>query len=92
MIMSGRFRFGRFVVGLGLWWFGSRGLPRSQLARVRSRNRATALALSQEEAHHARLRRARAAPRWLESLRAPYEATAPARGLSLSVHGRVSTR
>ena len=40
----------------------SRGLQHSLLARVRRRNRATALALSREEVHHARLRRG-SAPR-----------------------------
>ena len=63
----------------------------TRLVRVDTRDRATARTLLGEEAQDARLRRARAAPHWLESLRAPYEATAPARGLSPSVHGRAPT-
>ena len=53
------------------------------VARV-ARLRATALALSWEEAQHARLRRARAAPRWLHSVHALWKATAPARSRPLA--------
>ena len=62
----------------------------SWLARVRTRN-APPRALSREEAQHARLRRARAAPRWLESVHALWKPTAPARRPSPSVHGRAPT-
>ena len=44
------------------------GLPHSRLARVRTCERDTTLALSREEAQHARLRRSRAVPRWWWSL------------------------
>ena len=50
-----------------------------------------ALSLSREEAHHARLRRVRAAPRWLESVHTFRKPTAPARRPSFSVHGRALT-
>jgi hypothetical protein len=50
------------------WW----------LARV-ARLRATALALSGDEAQHGRFRRARAAPRWRHLLHAPWKGTARAR-------------
>ena len=48
------------------------------LARV-ARLRATALALSGDEAQHVRFRRARAAPRWRHSLHALWKGTARAR-------------
>ena len=48
-------------------------------------------ALSREEAHHARLRSARAAPRWLMSVHTLWKPTAPARRPSPSVHGRAPT-
>ena len=57
----------------------------------RSRERATAVAVSLKEARHARPRRARAVPRWLWSLYAPYKATAPVRGLSTAVQDRAAT-
>ena len=60
------------------------------VARV-ARLRATAHALSGEEAQLARLRRAHAAPRWLESAHILLKATAPAGRPSPSVHGRAST-
>ena len=47
-----------------------------------------ALALSREEAQHARLRRARAALRWLQSAHTLWKPTAPAGRPSPSVHGR----
>ena len=68
--------------------FGARPvLPRASpaphcarwLARV-ARLRATALALSGDEAQHVRFRRARAAPRWRHSLHALWKGTARARG------------
>ena len=62
--------------------------PAFACAHTRARHRA---ALSQEEAQHARLRRARAAPRWLWSVHALRKATAPARRPSPSVHGRAPT-
>ena len=49
-----------------------------------------ALALSREEAQHARLRRARAPPRWLESAYIPWKPTALAGRPPPSVHGRAS--
>ena len=49
-----------------------------------------ALALSREEAQHARLRRARAPPRWLESAHTPWTPTAPAGRPPPLVHGRAS--
>ena len=67
--------------------FGARPvLPRASpashcarwLARV-ARLRATALALSGDEAQHVRFRRARAAPRWRHSLHALWKGTARAR-------------
>ena len=47
-----------------------------------------ALSLSREEAQHARLRRARAAPCWLESAHTGWKPTAPAGRPSPLVHGR----
>ena len=49
-----------------------------------------ALALSREEAQHARLRRARAPPRWLQSAHTLWKPTAPAGRPSRSVRGRAS--
>ena len=63
----------------------------SLLAHVRKKKRHCARSLSREEAQHARLRRARAAPRWLESVHALWKPTAPARRPSPSVHGRAPT-
>ena len=60
------------------------------LAEVRTAQTARARALSREEAQHARLRRARAAPRWLESAFTLWKPTAPAGRPSPSVHGRDS--
>ena len=48
----------------------------------------TALALSREEAQHARLPRARATPRWLWPLHALWKGTVRARGLHSSMQGR----
>ena len=62
----------------------------SRLAHV-ARLCATALAVAGEEAQHARLPRARAAPRWLWSLRALRKGTARARGRPSSVEGRAPT-
>ena len=56
------------------------GLPHNQLLRGK-RAGATLLAISCIVAQHARLRRARGAPRWLWSVHAPWKATASARGL-----------
>ena len=50
-----------------------------------------ALALSWDEAQHARLRRARAPLRWLESVHTLQTHTAPAKRPSRSVHVRVPT-
>ena len=52
---------------------------------------ARALSLSREEAQHARLRHARAPPRWLESVHTLRKPTAPARRPSPSAHGRAPT-
>ena len=57
----------------------------------RTRERATALAVSPDEAEHARLRCARAVPRWLYSLCTRRKGTAPARGLSPSAQDRGAT-
>ena len=68
--------------------------PHEQLTCVRAQVRTApprALALSREEAQHARLRRARAPPRWLESAHALWKPTAPAGRPSPSVHGRAPT-
>ena len=62
----------------------------SQTAQT-ARALSLSLTLSQEEAQHARLRRARAAPRWLESVHTPWKPTAPAGRPSPSVHGRAPT-
>ena len=61
------------------------------VARV-ARLRATARSLSQEEAQHARFRRALAAPRCLESAHTLWKPTAPAGRPSPSVQGRAPTR
>ena len=60
------------------------------LARV-VRLRATALALSGEEAQHVRSLRARAAPRWRQSIHALRKDTARARSRPSSVHCRAPT-
>ena len=56
-------------------------------AQVKKRN-PRALSLSEEEAQHARLRRARAPPRWLESDHTLQKHTVPAGRPSSSMHGR----
>ena len=56
-----------------------------------ARTRATELADSREEAHHASLLRARAVPRCLWSAHGLYKGTAPERDLSLSARGRGAT-
>jgi len=61
------------------------------LAHLRKKKIHPALSLSREEAQHARLRCARAVPRWLESVAALWKPTVPARRLSSSVHGRAPT-
>ena len=60
------------------------------LARV-ARLRTAALALSWEEAQHARLLRVRAAPRWPQSIHALRKDTARARSRPSSVHCRAPT-
>ena len=55
------------------------------------KKRYRARSLSRLQAQHARLRRARAAPRWLESVPALWKLTAPARRPSPSMHGRAPT-
>jgi len=69
----------------------SRGLQRVAGVRVCAHANAPPHALSREKAHHAHLRRARAAPRWLESIHALWRFTAPARRHNPSVHGRFPT-
>ena len=59
-------------------------------ARV-ARLRATALALSGDEAQHARLLHARAAPRWRQSINALWKGTARARSRPSSGQGRAPT-
>ena len=63
----------------------------SFLAHVRKKKRHRARSLSREEAQHARLRRARAVPRWFESVPALWEPTVPTRRPSSSVHGCAPT-
>ena len=69
--------------------------PRPQtssfLARVRKKKRHFARSLSQEQAHHALLRRARAVSHWLGSIHALWKPTVPARRPSLSVQGHAPT-
>ena len=67
---------------------GTNEHPACACAHTRSRH---CTLPSGEEAQHTRLRRARAARRRLESLHVPYEATAAARGLPPTVHGRAPT-
>ena len=69
----------------------SRGRQRAAGVRLCAHAIAPPHALSRNEAHHARLRRLRAAPRWFESVYALRKPTAPARRPSASVHGRFST-
>ena len=57
----------------------------------RAREHATALAVSRDEAQHARLQRARAMPHWWWSVHTLYKATSPARGLSPSAQVRAAT-
>ena len=66
----------------------SQGLKQEAGLRMCARKSATARSLSREEAQNTRLRRARAAPRCLESVRALWKPTAPARRPSPSMHGR----
>ena len=61
-------------------------------ARVRTCERATALALCGEEAQHARFSRARAAPRGLELILRRQKAAALVAGPPRSVQGRGATR
>ena len=68
----------------------SRGLQRADGVRVCAHAIAPPHTLPQEEAQHARLRRAHAPPRWLESAHALWEPTVPA-GPSPSVIGRDPT-
>ena len=63
--------------------------PACACAHTRSRH--CALSLSLEEVQHARWRCASAAPRWLESVHALRQPTAPAKRPSPSVHGRALT-
>ena len=56
-----------------------------------SKPRTLSRSLSQEESQHARFRRARARPRWLESVHALWKPTAPAGLPSPSVHSRAPT-
>ena len=65
-------------------------LPPPRISRLLrgTRECATALAVSREEAQHASLLRARAVPRWLWSADAQGKGIAPARGLSPSARGR----
>ena len=60
------------------------------LARL-ARLSATTLALSGEEAQHARLLRAHAPPRWWQSLHAPWKGTARARSRPFSLQGWAPT-
>ena len=69
----------------------SRGLQRAAGVRVCAHANVPPNALSREEAQHARMRRARAAPRWLEFVPALWKPTAPRRRPFLSVHGRAPT-
>ena len=62
-----------------------------QAPRVAGRRRYCALSFSREEAQHAHLRRARAAPRWLESDHALWKVSTPAKRLCLSTYGRAPT-
>ena len=66
-------------------------LHRAAGVRVCAHVNAPPHALFREEAHHARLRRVRAAPRWLESTFVTWTPTAPATRPSPSVHGRALT-
>ena len=61
------------------------------LAHVRKKKRHRLRSLSREEAHHARLRLARAAPCWLGSIHALWKPTVPARRPSPSVQGPALT-
>ena len=63
----------------------------SRRSRVNTCERATACSLSRKEARHARLRCARAAPRWLASFFALWKPTTAAIQFSPSVHGRAPT-
>ena len=69
------------------------GLQRAAYLHMCARKKAPlrACSLSREEAQHARLRRARAAPRWLDSVQTLWKPTAPAGRPCPSVHGRAST-
>ena len=68
------------------------GLQRTVARRSRSaRRRATPLAVSREEAQHASLPRARAAPRWLWSSLVIQKDTTPERRRSPSARGRGAT-
>ena len=70
----------------------NRGLQHAAFLRRCARNNATARALSLGRRRStARLQRARAAPRWLESVPALWKPIAPARRPSPSVHGRAPT-
>ena len=66
-------------------------LPHSRDFEWRAHERATTFTVSWEEAQHASLPRARAAPRRLWSVITLHKATAPAIGLSLSVQYRGAT-
>ena len=71
------------------------GQPRrptsSFLTHVRKMKRHRVRSLSREEAQHARLRRMRASPRWLDSVHDLWKPTALARRPSPSVHGHSPT-
>ena len=71
--------------------YASRGLQREVGVHVSAHAIAPPQALPQEDAQHARLRSARAALRWLESVHTSWKPSAPAKRPSRSVHGRVST-
>ena len=68
----------------------SRGLQRAA-GFCGARKRATALAVCGEETQHARLRRARAVPRWLWLVHVLCKGTAPARSIFLSVQDYAPT-
>ena len=74
-----------------VFWHASRGLQREVGVCVCAHAIAPPHALPQEEEQHARLRSARAAPRWFESVHSLWKHKAPAKRPSRSVHGRVLT-